>query len=193
MIGNLLTRVFGSKNERELKRMDTTVDQINSLEEQIHALSDDALKGQTVVLKERFDQGESLEELLPEAFATVREASLRTLEMRHFDAQLVGGIVLHEGKIAEMKTGEGKTLAATLPAYLNALTGKGMHIITVNDYLAGRDTKWMGQIYHFLGLSSGCLNHDQSFLYDPSYKKPEEEKDEEEGEGGEGKLYRNKS
>ncbi len=159
MIGNLLTRVFGSKNERELKRMDTTVDQINSLEEQIHALSDDALKGQTAVLKERFDQGESLEELLPEAFATVREASLRTLEMRHFDAQLVGGIVLHEGKIAEMKTGEGKTLAATLPAYLNALTGKGVHIITVNDYLAGRDTKWMGQIYHFLGLSVGTIIH----------------------------------
>jgi len=159
MIGNLLTRVFGSKNERELRRMDTTVDQINSLEEQIHALSDDALKGQTAVLKERFNQGESLEELLPEAFATVREASLRTLDMRHFDAQLVGGIVLHEGKIAEMKTGEGKTLAATLPAYLNALTGKGVHIITVNDYLAGRDTKWMGQIYQFLGLSVGTIIH----------------------------------
>jgi len=159
MIGNLLTRVFGSKNERELRRMDTTVDQINSLEEQIHALSDDALKGQTAVLKERFNQGESLEELLPEAFATVREASLRTLDMRHFDAQLVGGIVLHEGKIAEMKTGEGKTLAATLPAYLNALTGKGVHIITVNDYLAGRDTKWMGQIYQFLGLSIGTIIH----------------------------------
>ncbi|MEA3231944.1 MAG: preprotein translocase subunit SecA [Thermodesulfobacteriota bacterium] len=159
MIGNLLTKVFGSKNERELKRMATTVDQINSLEERIHVLSDNALKGQTVVLKERFDQGESLEELLPEAFATVREASLRTLEMRHFDAQLVGGIVLHEGKIAEMKTGEGKTLAATLPAYLNALTGKGVHIITVNDYLAGRDTKWMGQIYQFLGLSVGTIIH----------------------------------
>ena len=113
MIGNLLTKVFGSKNERELKRMATKVDQINSLEPQIQALSNGGLEGQTAVLRERFDQGESLEELLPEAFATVREASLRTLDMRHFDVQLVGGIVLHEGKIAEMKTGEGKTLVAT--------------------------------------------------------------------------------
>jgi len=159
MIGNLLTKVFGSKNERELKRMTTMVDQINSLEAKIQALSDGGLEGQTAVLRERFDQGESLEELLPEAFATVREASLRTLDMRHFDVQLVGGIVLHEGKIAEMKTGEGKTLVATLPAYLNALTGKGVHIITVNDYLASRDTEWMGQIYRFLGLSVGTIIH----------------------------------
>ena len=139
--------------------MATKVDQINSLEPQIQALSNGGLEGQTAVLRERFDQGESLEELLPEAFATVREASLRTLDMRHFDVQLVGGIVLHEGKIAEMKTGEGKTLVATLPAYLNALTGKGVHIITVNDYLASRDTEWMGQIYRFLRLSVGTIIH----------------------------------
>ena len=124
MILNALTKVFGSKNERELKRLHPTVERINALEPEIQAMSDDALKAQTPIFKERIDQGESLDDILPEAFATVREASVRTLNMRHFDVQLIGGIVLHEGKIAEMKTGEGKTLAATLPAYLNALTGK---------------------------------------------------------------------
>ncbi len=122
-------------------------------------MDDDELKTQTPLLKERLKNGESLDDILPEAFATVREASVRTLEMRHFDVQLIGGIVLHQGKIAEMKTGEGKTLAATLPAYLNALTGRGVHIITVNDYLARRDTEWMGHIYKFLGLSVGCILH----------------------------------
>ncbi len=159
MIGSLLTKVFGSKNERELKRMGPIVDQVNSFEKKIHAMSDASLKGQTAHFKERLSQGESLEDLLPEAFATVREASVRTLNMRHFDVQLVGGIVLHDGRIAEMKTGEGKTLVATLPAYLNALTGEGVHIITVNDYLARRDTEWMGQIHRFLGLSVGTIVH----------------------------------
>ena len=159
MILNALTKVFGSKNERDLKRLQPHVERINALEPEIQAMSDDQLKAQSSKFKERIDQGESLDDLLPEAFATVREASLRALNMRHFDVQLVGGIVLHEGKIAEMKTGEGKTLVATLPAYLNALTGKGVHIITVNDYLAKRDTEWMGHIYRFLGLSMGTIVH----------------------------------
>ena len=159
MLMNLLTKVFGSKNERELKKLQPAVERINALESEIKALDDTALKKQTNRFRERLDNGEPLDELLPEAFATVREASLRTLNMRHFDVQLVGGMVLHNGAIAEMKTGEGKTLVATLPAYLNALTGKGVHIITVNDYLARRDTEWMGQIYKFLGLSVGTILH----------------------------------
>ena len=159
MILNALTKVFGSKGERDLKRLQPRVERINALEPEIQAMSDDQLKAQSPKFKERIDQGESLDDLLPEAFATVREASLRALNMRHFDVQLVGGIVLHEGKIAEMKTGEGKTLVATLPAYLNALSGKGVHIVTVNDYLAKRDTEWMGHIYGFLGLSMGTVVH----------------------------------
>jgi len=159
MVLNLLTKVFGSKNERELKKLQPLVEQINSLEGEIQALSDAELKAQTARFKERLANGEALDDLLPEAFAVVREASRRTLDMRHFDAQLIGGIVLHQGKIAEMKTGEGKTLVATLPAYLNSLTGKGVHVITVNDYLARRDTEWMGQIYKFLGLSVGTILH----------------------------------
>ncbi|MGD9056670.1 MAG: preprotein translocase subunit SecA [Desulfobacterales bacterium] len=159
MILNALTKVFGSKNERELKRIQPQVERINALEPAVQAMSDDELKAQTAKFKERIDRGESLDDLLPEAFAAVREASLRTLKMRHFDVQLIGGIVLHEGKISEMKTGEGKTLVATLPAYLNALTGKGVHIVTVNDYLARRDTEWMGHIYQFLGLSMGTIVH----------------------------------
>jgi preprotein translocase subunit SecA len=159
MILNALTKVFGSKNERELKRIQPQVERINALEPAVQAMSDDELKAQTARFKERIDRGEPLDDLLPEAFAAVREASLRTLKMRHFDVQLIGGIVLHEGKIAEMKTGEGKTLVATLPAYLNALTGKGVHIVTVNDYLARRDTEWMGHIYQFLGLTMGTIIH----------------------------------
>ena len=159
MVSNLLTKVFGSKNERELKKIQPAVEKINALEPRIQAMSDDELKAQTQLFKDRLNTGESLDDLLPEAFATVREASVRTLEMRHFDVQLIGGIVLHQGKIAEMKTGEGKTLAATLPAYLNALSGEGVHIVTVNDYLARRDTEWMGHIYKFLGLSVGCILH----------------------------------
>jgi preprotein translocase subunit SecA len=159
MVTSLLTKVFGSKNERELKKITPFVDRINALEPQIQSMSDEALKAQTPILKARLNNGESLDDILPEAFATVREASVRTLKMRHFDVQLIGGIVLHQGKIAEMKTGEGKTLAATLPAYLNALSGRGVHIVTVNDYLARRDTEWMGHIYKFLGLSVGCILH----------------------------------
>src|SRR4030042_1869350 len=152
MAFGLLTKVFGSKNERELNKLNPMVDRINGLEHGIRRMTDDELRSQTSGFKERLEKGEPLDDLLPEAFAVVREASVRTLKMRHFDVQLVGGMVLHHGKIAEMKTGEGKTLAATLPAYLNALEGKGVHIVTVNDYLAGRDSAWMGQIYHFLGL-----------------------------------------
>jgi len=159
MIGKLLTNIFGSKNERELKKITPLVDRINTLESGLQAMSDETLKAQTIRLKERFQNGENLESLLADAFAVVREASRRVLNMRHFDVQLIGGIVLHQGKIAEMKTGEGKTLVATLPAYLNALGGQGVHIITVNDYLARRDTEWMGQIYRFLGLSVGTILH----------------------------------
>lgn len=159
MIGLFLTKIFGSKNERELKKLHPFVEKINLLEPEIQAMSDDQLRAQTSRFKERLGQGELLDDLLPEAFATVRETSVRTLNMRHFDVQLIGGMVLHQGKIAEMKTGEGKTLVATLPAYLNALTGKGVHIITVNDYLARRDTEWMGQIYKFLGLKVGTILH----------------------------------
>lgn len=159
MTGNFLTKIFGSKNERELNKLLPLVEHINSLEPEFKAMSDEKLKNQTALFKERLKNGEPLENLLPETFATVREASIRTLKMRHFDVQLIGGIVLHQGKIAEMKTGEGKTLAATLPAYLNSLSGKGVHIITVNDYLAKRDTEWMGQIYNFLGLSVGSILH----------------------------------
>ncbi len=159
MIFDFLTKVFGSKNEREIKRLRPIVEEINSLEPSIQKMTDAGLKGQTQKLKERLDNGESLDDILPEAFATVREASVRTLKMRHFDVQLIGGVVLHQGKIAEMKTGEGKTLVSTLPAYLNALTGKGVHIVTVNDYLAKRDAEWMGQIYRFLGLSVGTIVH----------------------------------
>src|SRR5438094_2427275 len=149
------TRLFGSRNERLLKTYAGNVARINALEPQIAALSDGALSGKTNELKQRYAEGASVDELLPEAFAVVREASKRSLRMRHFDVQLLGGMVLHNGKIAEMKTGEGKTLVATLPAYLNALTGKSVHIVTVNDYLARRDAEWMGKIYKFLGLSVG--------------------------------------
>ena len=149
MVSNLLTKVFGSKNERELKKIQPVVEKISALEPRMQAMSDDELKAQTQLFKDRLNTGESLDDLLPEAFAAVREASVRTLGMRHFDVQLIGGMVLHQGKIAEMKTGEGKTLAATLPAYLNALSGKGVHIVTVNDYLARRDTEWMGISINF--------------------------------------------
>ena len=155
MISNILTRIFGSRNERLLKQYGQAVRDINALEPTIAALSDDELRQKTVELKKRVADGETLDAVLPEAFATVREAGKRTLGMRHFDVQLIGGIALHNGKIAEMRTGEGKTLVATLPAYLNALAGKGVHVVTVNDYLAQRDADWMGRIYRFLGLTVG--------------------------------------
>ncbi|MEN2994734.1 MAG: preprotein translocase subunit SecA [Thermodesulfovibrio sp.] len=166
----ILEKIFGTKNERELKRYFKIVDDINSLESKISQLSDEKLKAKTEEFRERLSKGETLDDLLREAFAVVREVAKRTLGMRHFDVQIVGGIVLHEGKIAEMKTGEGKTLVATLAAYLNALEGKGVHVVTVNDYLARRDVQWMGPIYNFLGLSVGVIQHDASFLYDPKYR-----------------------
>ena len=159
MLGQFLTKIFGSQNERVLKKLTPLVDQINTLEAGLKSFDDDALRAKTGDLKTRLSNGSPLDDLLPEAFALVREASIRTLGMRHFDCQLIGGMVLHDGKISEMKTGEGKTLVATLPAYLNALSGRGVHVITVNDYLASRDAEWMGQIYRFLGLRVGCIVH----------------------------------
>ncbi|MDR1394907.1 MAG: preprotein translocase subunit SecA, partial [Deltaproteobacteria bacterium] len=156
---NLLKRIFGSANDREIKRLSGRVEAINALEPVVRRLSDAELAGRTVRFKERLDQGEPLNDLVPEAFAAVREAGARVLGQRHFDVQLMGGLVLHDGRIAEMKTGEGKTLAATLPVYVNALTGRGVHVITVNDYLARRDSAWMGQIYNFLGLYAGTIVH----------------------------------
>lgn len=157
MIGSLLKKVFGTKNDREIKRIEKIVAEINNLELDYEKLSDEQLKGKTVEFRERLSGGETLDDILVEAFAVVREASKRTLGMRHYDVQLVGGVVLHEGKITEMKTGEGKTLVATAPVYLNALSGKGVHLITVNDYLAKRDRDLMGRVYEFLGLSAGVI------------------------------------
>ncbi|MFA4828892.1 MAG: preprotein translocase subunit SecA, partial [Thermodesulfovibrionales bacterium] len=159
MVSGILKKLFGTKNEREIKRLWPVVEQINSLEPQIVALTDSQLKDKTTEFKKRLELGETLDDILPEAFAVVREVSKRTLKMRHFDVQLLGGIALHEGKIAEMKTGEGKTLVATLPVYLNALEGTGVHIVTVNDYLARRDAQWMSPIYNFLGFSVGVILH----------------------------------
>ena len=157
MVANFFKKVFGTRNDREIKRLQKTVSVINSLEPEIQGLSDDGLRSKTDEFKQRLEGGTSLESLLPEAFAVVREAAMRTLGMRHFDVQLIGGMALHSGRIAEMRTGEGKTLAATLPAYLNALTGDGVHIVTVNDYLARRDASWMGAIFDFLGMETGVV------------------------------------
>jgi preprotein translocase subunit SecA len=159
MIGNLIKKIFGSKNERELKRIQPMVHRINDVEARISPLTNDQLRAKTSGFKEHLDRGEPLDEILPEAFAVVRETAKRVLGERHYDVQLIGGIVLHEGKISEMATGEGKTLVSTLPAYLNALTGEGVHIVTVNDYLAKRDSEWMGEIYGALGLSVGVILH----------------------------------
>ncbi|MDH5515460.1 MAG: preprotein translocase subunit SecA, partial [Gammaproteobacteria bacterium] len=160
---NIFRSLFGSRNDRQLKRMTRVVTRINDLESGLKALSDEALRGRTDEFRSRLAAGESLDDLLPEAFATVREAASRVLDMRHFDVQLIGGMVLHDGKIAEMRTGEGKTLVATLPAYLNALSGEGVHVVTVNDYLARRDADWMGKVYEFLGLSTGVTVGGQGF------------------------------
>src|SRR5204863_1405364 len=185
MIDKVLTTIFGSKHERDVKRMLPLVAQINALEPDVSRLSDDELRGKTQEFRERIkpvvdaldaakkeiprddarvkgaqtDLQEALDDLLPEAFAVCREGGKRVLNMRHFDVQLMGGVVLHHGKISEMKTGEGKTLVATLPVYLNALTGRGVHVVTVNDYLARRDSDWMGRIYKFLGLTVGCIQN----------------------------------
>src|SRR5437588_3665328 len=160
MLDTLLAKVVGTQNDRELKRLRPIVAHVNAFEPAITALSDEQLRGKTAEFRQRLANGDSLDELLPEAFAVVREAGRRVLNMRHFDVQLIGGAVLHKGKIAEMKTGEGKTLVATLPAYLNALEGNGVHVVTVNDYLARRDSEWMGKIYRFLGMTVGVIQHD---------------------------------
>ena len=162
MISGLLTKIFGSRNDRLLKQYQRNVERINALEPQVSPLSDDALRAKTTEFRERIAKGESVDQLLPEAFAVVREASKRTLGQRHFDVQLIGGMVLHDGKIAEMRTGEGKTLTATLAVYLNALVGKGVHVVTVNDYLVTRDADWMGRVYRFLGLTVGTVVSQQS-------------------------------
>ena len=174
---SILDKIFGNTNEKYLTSTQSLVEKINGLEKKFEDFSSERLAEETKVLRERLKK-ENLDSILPEAFALVREAAKRTLNQRHFDCQLIGGIALHQGKVVEMRTGEGKTLAATLPIFLNALSGKGVHIVTVNDYLARRDVVWMGQIYDMLGLSTGCLNHEQSFVYDASFRKPDEEKDE---------------
>jgi preprotein translocase subunit SecA len=160
MIQTLLAKVIGTQNERDLKRLRPIVEEVGAFEPALQALSDEALRGKTAEFRERLAKEATLDELMPEAFAVVREAGRRVLSMRHFDVQLIGGAVLHKGKIAEMKTGEGKTLVATLPAYLNALESKGVHIVTVNDYLARRDSEWMGKIYRFLGMTVGVIQHE---------------------------------
>jgi len=157
MFAPLLKKLFGSKNEREVKRMLKAVQSVNALEEQMLSLSDEQLRSKTEEFKARLEKGETLDQILPEAFAVCREAGKRVMGMRHFDVQLIGGMTLHEGRIAEMRTGEGKTLVATLAVYLNALAGKGVHVVTVNDYLARRDANWMRPLYEFLGLSVGIV------------------------------------
>src|SRR2546430_961660 len=159
MIGAIARKLFGSSNERRIKSYPPRVAAINALERELEQLSDEALRARTDAFKQQVAEGASLDDVLVEAFATCREAAKRTLGQRHFDVQLIGGMILHEGRISEMKTGEGKTLVATLPVYLNALAGRGVHVVTVNDYLAKRDAEWMGQIYNFLGLSVGIIVH----------------------------------
>ncbi|MDG1431553.1 MAG: preprotein translocase subunit SecA, partial [Paracoccaceae bacterium] len=156
-LGGLAKKVFGTPNDRIVKSAQKIVDQINGLEPSMEALDDEALKGKTAEFKERLAKGETLDDLLPEAFAVVREAAKRSIGLRPFDVQLIGGLMLHRGNISEMKTGEGKTLVATMPAYLNALEGQGVHIVTVNDYLARRDADWMGKVYGFLGMTTGVI------------------------------------
>ena len=174
----VLGRIFGDDNTRALKRVEARLREVNAHEETTRALSDKELKSKATSLRSRLAEGKTLDDLLPEAFAAVREASRRTLGQRHYDVQIIGGIVLHEGGIAEMRTGEGKTLAATLPVYLNALADRGVHVVTVNDYLARRDAVWMGQVYAFLGLSVGVVNgQNQSFLYDPGHTEVDQERD----------------
>ena len=159
MIGGVARKLFGSANDRRIRSYRPRVEEINALEKELEQLSDEALRARTDMFKKQIAEGQTLDNILVPAFATVREAGKRTLGQRHFDVQLIGGMVLHEGKISEMKTGEGKTLVATLPVYLNALGGRGVHVVTVNDYLAKRDAEWMGQIYKFLGLTVGVIVH----------------------------------
>ncbi|MBL7142514.1 MAG: preprotein translocase subunit SecA [Candidatus Pacebacteria bacterium] len=176
---SVIGKFFGDANEKYLKKLEPVIKKINSLEKEFEGFSGEKLKEKTKEFKERLAKGESLDSILPEAFALVREASKKTLNQKHFDVQLIGGIVLHQGKIAEMKTGEGKTLAATLPLYLNALERKGCHLVTVNDYLARRDTVWMGQVYNALDLSVACIVHDTAFIYDADFKQENDGQDKE--------------
>jgi len=169
MFKNMVEKVFGSYSQRELKRIKPIVDKVLSYDEEYQKLSDSELKAKTGEFIQRLEKGETLDDILPEAFATCREASWRVLGLKHYPVQIIGGIVLHQGRIAEMRTGEGKTLVATLPAYLNALTKKGVHIVTVNDYLARRDSEWMGKVYQFLGLTVGLVVH----AVDPADRKKE--------------------
>src|SRR5688572_21531962 len=164
-----LTKVFGDPQARILKRLQKRVEAVNSLTNKYKKMTKAELQKQTAILKKRLAKGETLDDILPDAFAVVREAGDRVLGMRHFDVQLIGGMVLHEGNVAEMKTGEGKTLVATLPMYLNALEEKGAHLVTVNDYLAQRDASWMGQIYDFLGMSTGVIVNEASFIFDKDF------------------------
>ena len=168
-IMSFLTKNTRRFQQKVFKKLEPVVSSINGLEEKMKSLSDEGLKSATAELRNRLESGQALDDILPEAFAAVREASRRTLGQRHFDVQLLGGIILHQGKIAEMRTGEGKTLVATLPAYLNAISGQGVHVVTVNDYLSRRDAVWMGQIYNALGLTVGCINHEASYVYDPAH------------------------
>src|SRR5258708_6539166 len=170
-----MSAIFGDANKRYVKSLEPIIQKINDLEKNFGELSDTQLKDKTSEFKKRLTDGETLDDLLPEAFAAVREASKRTLGQRHYDVQLIGGIVLHQGKIAEMRTGEGKTLVATAPTYLNALTGKGVHVVSVNDYLVRRDAAWMGQIYDALGLTIAAINHEASYQYDASHVSKAEE------------------
>ncbi len=169
----LLTKVFGDPNEASIKPYQTVVPDVNELEPEMEALSDEELAGLAEEFRGRLADGETLDDLMPESFAATREAARRTIGQRHYDVQLLGGAALHDGKIAEMKTGEGKTLTATLPVALNAVTGRGVHVVTVNDYLAKRDTRWMGQIYHRLGLSTACIQHGEAFIFDPEWESPD--------------------
>lgn len=173
MIGNLFRKIFGSKNSRELKRMGKIVTRINALEEELQALSDEQLRAKTAEFRTALESGKTLDQILPEAFAVCREASRRVMGMRHFDVQLIGGITLHEGRISEMRTGEGKTLVATLPSYLNALSGSSVHVVTVNDYLARRDADWNRPLFEFLGMTVGVVVPGMS----PQDKKPQYECD----------------
>src|SRR3989338_5113358 len=172
---SIFSKIFGGTSQKQIKNLQPLVEKINAFEPELQKLSDEQLKEKTKESRQRLASGESLDDLLPEAFATVREAGKRTLNQRHFDVQLIGGIALHQGNIAEMRTGEGKTLSATLPAYLNALEGKGVHIVTVNEYLAKRDMIWMGQIYAACGLSTGCITNASGYVYDASYVNTEKD------------------
>jgi len=165
----ILTKIFGDPNDASIKPFLDVPGDVNALEPEMQALSDEELSGLSVEFRGRSEAGETLDELLPESFAATREVARRKLGQRHYDVQLLGGAVLHSGKIAEMKTGEGKTLTATLAVALNAIAGKGVHVVTVNDYLAKRDAQWMGQVYHALGLTVGVIQHEQAYLYDPAW------------------------